>query len=542
MKNQSGQRIQQSKLTFLSFLALAATVYISSRLWQGHREIERLRSELYNFKVEDAGSLGSTSRSRATGDCSKKTEPSFYSIRPISHGDIPDRIKDIGVKFPSKEDVLAPTSKTSIASIDTIEEGFLSGWACNREETSEQTVLTGYVGIDGHIVSRINIDSVEEDPTTDMVAVCRGDDSKEQDSVPILTFNVSLPRIPLGIHQLRLFIADPKQPEAKMIEAFHSPVQFEESTREVSAQTVIARKDKIITQRNNQLTKLWDEIETQLPWRRAENDAEEISLEGSETPEYTAVILVQSDAQNADKRMAIRKTWGSAKQQKTTLVKFLVDNRFSGPHKEKVQQEYEAHGKDLILMDAGVSKSLGADRVLFGLQRAVKQFDARYYFISKDTMLVFPERLEKFLKPFRNQGNLYLGCMKSGAVVTEPGSSWFEKDSWRFGDKPDEDSNIQYPRHASGDFYGFTRAIARHLARSRQVLQAYANEDTSVGAWMLGLQISHKDEGVFCCSTSECSPEKMTGHGTKCIAFNDASCTHGMCDHPMEYYYRECGK
>eukprot|EP00889_Picochlorum_renovo_P006238 jgi/Picre1/33268/NNA_008592.t1 len=189
MKNQSGQRIQQSKLTFLSFLALAATVYISSRLWQGHREIERLRSELYNFKVEDAGSLGSTSRSRATGDCSKKTEPSFYSIRSISHGDIPDRIKDIGVKFPSKEDVLAPTSKTSIASIDTIEEGFLSGWACNREETSEQTVLVGYVGIDGHIVSRINIDSVEEDPTTDMVAVCRGDDSTEQDSVPILTFN-----------------------------------------------------------------------------------------------------------------------------------------------------------------------------------------------------------------------------------------------------------------------------------------------------------------------------------------------------------------
>lgn len=485
--------------------------------------------------------MGSTGRSRATVDCSQNAEPSFYNIRSINPKDTPDRIEDIGIKFPSKEDVLAPASKEWIASIDTIQKGFLSGWGCNRDDASAET-LQAYVGIDGHIVSNVKVDTVEEDPTTDMVAVCRGDDSKQQGAVPIFSFNISLPRIPLGIHQLRLFITDPNNSRGKMTEAFHSPVQFEESIREVSANTVIARKDKIITQRNNQLTKLWDEIETQLPWRRAENDAEEISLEGSVTPEYTAVILVQSDAQNADRRMEIRKTWGSAKQQKTTLVKFLVDNRFSGPHKEKVQREYESHGKDLILMDAGVSKSLGADRVLFGLQRSVKQFDALYYFISRDSMLVFPERLEKFLKPFRNQGNLYLGCMKSGAIVTESGSPWFEKDSWRFGDKPDEDSNIQYPRHASGDFYGFTRAIARHLARSRQVLHVYANEDTSVGTWMLGLQINFKDEGVFCCSTSECSPEKMTGHGTKCIAFNDASCTDGTCDHPIEHYHRQCGQ
>ena len=60
-------------------------------------------------------------------------------------------------------------------------------------------------------------------------------------------------------------------------------------------------------------------------------------------------------------------------------------------------------------------------------------------------------------------------------------------------------------RHASGQFYGVSAPVARYIARSAAVLRRYANEDITVGSWMLGLDVEYVDERRMCCaSTDEC--------------------------------------
>ena len=48
-------------------------------------------------------------------------------------------------------------------------------------------------------------------------------------------------------------------------------------------------------------------------------------------------------------------------------------------------------------------------------------------------------------------GNLYIGCMKSGEVLTDKRWKWFEPEHWRFGDPAGGDGKINYMRHASGE-------------------------------------------------------------------------------------------
>ena len=35
----------------------------------------------------------------------------------------------------------------------------------------------------------------------------------------------------------------------------------------------------------------------------------------------------------------------------------------------------------------------------------------------------------------------------------------------------------------------------------RPILHRYANEDVSLGAWLLGLEVEHVDERSMCCAT-----------------------------------------
>jgi len=38
-------------------------------------------------------------------------------------------------------------------------------------------------------------------------------------------------------------------------------------------------------------------------------------------------------------------------------------------------------------------------------------------------------------------------------------------------------------------------------ARCRPILHRFANEDVSLGAWLLGLEVEHVDDRSLCCAT-----------------------------------------
>lgn len=210
-----------------------------------------------------------------------------------------------------------------------------------------------------------------------------------------------------------------------------------------------------------------------------------------------------------------------------TRIKFIVGSEGIAMHRANLEVEiskyddiFKAHS-DPMMAVRGVSS---IHHVLQALAEFTSSIDANFYIITHDKMLLIPDRLASILKPISAQGNLYLGCTKSGEIVTDENSQWFEKDHWRFGDAVGE-SKAQYPRHANGDFYGFSRHIARYIARNRDVLQIYSNEDTTVGSWMLGLSIDHMNEGSLCCSLSSCHRRP------RCAVYSEPQCG-GICkDH-----------
>ena len=461
-----------------------------------------------------------------TGHENCKNEPVFYSIR--RPGATIDEIQGIGIDLPSyKKQFQVPTGSI-VASVDRIEAGHVTGWVCvcGGDQDSFHTL----VAIDGTVIASSDTNERYEAPPTDTLQMCDVKGEEEQQlpvQEKVLAFNISFPPVPVGIHELQVFVDARNSKLNSWIEAYHSPARFEESTIEPSDRAIISRKDDIITQRNTQLSKIWNDINTKLPWKKSESDAEEISLFVEEPAKYTAVILVQSEPQNQRSRDAIRNSWGHTARQSNVIVQFIIDNKSSGPHKKKVEKE-AISSSDIILIETQGGKSMQAHRVLYGLERAVKELSAAFYFLSIDILLIFPDRLSVFLDSLGGKGDVYFGSMKSGPVVKDSSSRWFEENHWRFGDGNGDSDDPQYPRHARGHFYGFSAPVARFLASNKEVLQAYSNEDVTVGAWMLGLKVDYVDEGLLHCDIKSCSSLDRKSRDAKCIVFSEYPCK-GLC-------------
>lgn len=95
---------------------------------------------------------------------------------------------------------------------------------------------------------------------------------------------------------------------------------------------------------------------------------------------------------------------------------------------------------------------------------------------------------------------VYIGCMKSGEVFSEPTQRWYEPDWWKFGD------GKWYFRYASGDLYTISRALAQYISINRSILQTYAHDDASAGSWFIGLDVNHVDDSKFCCASWTSGP------------------------------------
>ncbi len=102
--------------------------------------------------------------------------------------------------------------------------------------------------------------------------------------------------------------------------------------------------------------------------------------------------------------------------------------------------------------------------------------------------------------------------MKSGQVLTDRRYKWFEPEFWRFGEAAGAEGQINYMRHASGQIYGLSGPVAKYIGRNGPILHRFANEDVTLGAWLVGLEITHVDERRLCCDSAEkcnaqvCSP------------------------------------
>lgn len=210
-----------------------------------------------------------------------------FSVRPRPKGkfEVPSLT---GRPVPGK--VAEVTSSSGIASLQEIRAGRVTGWACERGERRERISLA--VAVDGTIIQDAELKDLYNGDDSDVERSCNAKGSGSPQKPIIFSFNITLPVLQEGRHRLQVFVP---QKDATLVEAYHSPMDFIESFIEPGLKETIARKDKIITQRNNQLAHIWDEIKTQLPWKRAE---EEFNNQSNSTKVHDnrilALILVHS--------------------------------------------------------------------------------------------------------------------------------------------------------------------------------------------------------------------------------------------------------
>ncbi|KAL2517257.1 putative beta-1 [Abeliophyllum distichum] len=112
-----------------------------------------------------------------------------------------------------------------------------------------------------------------------------------------------------------------------------------------------------------------------------------------------------------------------------------------------------------------------------------------------DDIYVNIDALGAVLSSHLDQPRAYIGCMKSGEVFSQPSHKWYEPDWWKFGD------GKSYFRHASGEIFAISQALAQFISINRLFLHMYSHDDVSAGSWFIGLDVKHVDEGKFCCSS-----------------------------------------
>ncbi|KAL2521188.1 Beta-1 [Forsythia ovata] len=122
----------------------------------------------------------------------------------------------------------------------------------------------------------------------------------------------------------------------------------------------------------------------------------------------------------------------------------------------------------------------------------------------------------------RSRPRIYIGCMKSGPVIYQKNVKYHEPEYWKFG----EEGN-KYFRHATGQIYAISKDLAKYISINQPILHKFANEDVSLGAWFIGLEVEHIDDHNMCCGTPpQCEWKAQAGN--VCVASFDWSCS-GIC-------------
>lgn len=171
---------------------------------------------------------------------------------------------------------------------------------------------------------------------------------------------------------------------------------------------------------------------------------------------------------------------------------------------------------DFMLLDIEEEYSKLPYKTLAFFKAAYALFDSEFYVKADDDIYLRPDRLSLLLAKERSHSQTYLGCMKKGPVFTLPNLKWYEPLSYMLGS--------EYFLHAYGPIYALSADVVASLVALRNnSFRMFSNEDVTIGAWMLAMNVNHEDNRALCspeCTSSSiavwdipkcsglCTPEK----------------------------------
>ncbi|KAF6168163.1 hypothetical protein GIB67_011548 [Kingdonia uniflora] len=271
-------------------------------------------------------------------------------------------------------------------------------------------------------------------------------------------------------------------------------------------------------------------------------------LKVTESPKkrrYLMVIGVNTAFSSRKRRDSVRATWmpqgekrKRLEEEKGIVARFVIGHSATsgGILDRAVKAEDLKHG-DILRLDhvEGYLELSAKTKIYFAT--AVSLWDADFYIKVDDDVHVNIATLGTTLARHRSKPRVYIGCMKSGPVLAQKGVRYHEPEYWKFG----EEGN-KYFRHATGQLYAISKDLATYVSINQHMLHKYANEDVSLGAWFIGLDVEHIDDRRLCCGTPpDCEWKAQAGN--VCVASFDWTCS-GICksSERIKEVHRRCGE
>lgn len=216
-----------------------------------------------------------------------------------------------------------------------------------------------------------------------------------------------------------------------------------------------------------------------------------------------AVIGIITTFGRKKNRDAIRRAWmptGAAleklEDQKGIVLRFVIGRSANrGDSLDREIDSENSQSNDFIILDHVEAPEEQSKKTKLFLIHAVERWDAEFYAKVNDDVYVNIDSLGATLSTYLDKPRVYIGCMKSGEVYSEPKHKWYEPEWWKFGD------GKSYFRHASGEIYVISHALAQFISINKSILRTYAHDDVSAGSWFIGLDVNYINEGKFCCSS-----------------------------------------
>ncbi|CAL5040026.1 unnamed protein product [Urochloa decumbens] len=246
---------------------------------------------------------------------------------------------------------------------------------------------------------------------------------------------------------------------------------------------------------------------------------------------YLMVIGINTAFSSRKRRDSIRNTWmpqgemrKKLEEEKGIIIRFVIGHSaISGGIVDRaIQAEDKKHGDFMRLEHVeGYLELSGKTRAYFAT--AVALWDANFYVKVDDDVHVNIATLGNILSKHILKPRVYIGCMKSGPVLSDKDVRYYEPEHWKFGEVGNK-----YFRHATGQLYAISKDLATYISINKHVLHKYINEDVSLGAWLIGLDVEHIDDRRLCCGTPpDCEWKAQAGN--TCAASFDWKCS-GICN------------
>lgn len=218
-------------------------------------------------------------------------------------------------------------------------------------------------------------------------------------------------------------------------------------------------------------------------------------------------VGIQTGFESSGRRRSLRNTWmpsdrqGLQRLEESTGLAFrFIIGRTNDKSKMAELRKEIAEYDDFLLVDIEEQYSKLPYKTLAFFKAAYALFDSEFYVKADDDIYLRPDRLSTLLAKDRSHSQTYLGCMKKGPVFTDPKLKWYEPLSYLLGK--------EYFYHAYGPIYALSADVVASLVVLRNnSFRMFSNEDVTIGAWMLAMNVNHEDNRALC--SPECTPSSI---------------------------------